>query len=88
VLALRANLEVLQKAHNLAPFVDAIRSPFQRASAYNVEHVDLIVSPFMQPMYYAGKDVRGDVVPLHGLGRCGDPGGLPHMPNLAGVWNV
>jgi hypothetical protein len=39
-------------------------------------------------MYHAGQDIWGDIMPLYGLSRRGDPGGLPNMPNLAGVWNV
>jgi hypothetical protein len=34
-LALRANLEVLQMAHNLAPIVEAISTTLQRLSAEN-----------------------------------------------------
>jgi hypothetical protein len=39
-LALRANLELLQMAHNLAPFNAAILPPLQRFSAKLVEHFD------------------------------------------------
>jgi len=39
-------------------------------------------------MYHAGQDIRGDVVPLHDSGRSGNPGGIPHMSNLAGVGMV
>ena len=48
-LALRATFEVLQKAHNLAPVVDAIRSPLERFSAELVEHVDCIMYPLRNP---------------------------------------
>jgi len=83
-LALRAHFEFLLWAHNLAPVVLAKRSPLQRFSAKPVKHVDCM-SPLPQPMHHAGQDIRGDVVTLHVPSRHGDPGGLPHMPNLAGV---
>jgi hypothetical protein len=41
-LALRANLEVLQTANILAPFVATVRSPLQRFSAHLVHY---IISP-------------------------------------------
>ena len=41
--------------------------------------------PVSQPMYHDGRDVQGDVVPLRDPSRRGDPGGLPHVPNLADV---
>ena len=44
-LALRANFEVLQKAHNLAPVVPAIRRPLQRFSAYRLEPGEYIIMP-------------------------------------------
>ena len=87
-LALRANLELLQMAHNLAPFVLAIRSPLQRYATTLLELLDRTVSPLPQPMYYAGKDIRGDIVPLRDPSRRGDRGGIPHVPNLAGVGKV
>ena len=43
------------------------------------------MTPLPQPMYHACQDIRGDVVPLYHLSRCGDPSGLPYVPNLAGV---
>ena len=36
-------------------------------------------------MYHAGQDIRGNVVPIHDPSGRGRPGGIPHMPNLAGV---
>ena len=36
-------------------------------------------------LYHATQDIRRDVVALHDPSRRGDPGGLIHMPNLAGV---
>ena len=87
-LALRANREVLQKAHNLAPVVAAILSPLQRCSAKPDELVDCIMCPLMQPMHHADQNIQGDVVALHDLSRQGDPGGLPNVPNLAGVGHV
>jgi len=84
-LALRANLELLQKAHDLAPLVDAIRTPLQRVYATPVERFGYIMSPLQQPMYHAGQDVRWDVVPLHDPSRRGDPGSLRHMSNLSGI---
>jgi hypothetical protein len=44
-LALRANLEGLHKAHNLAPFVVAIPTPHHRFSANVAEHIEEIVLP-------------------------------------------
>jgi hypothetical protein len=75
-------------AHNLAPIVVAIPTPLQQFSAEMLEHVDWIMTPLTQPMHHAGQDIRGYVVPLHDLSRRGDPGGLPNVPNLAGIWNV
>jgi hypothetical protein len=91
-LALRANLEVLQRAHNLAPVVVAILIPHQRLSANFVEHSEWITlpcnAPLPQPIYNAGQDIRGDFVTFHDPSRRGDPGGFPHVPNLAGVGEV
>jgi len=84
-LALRANLEVLQKPLYLAPVIAAILSALQRSSTEHLELVDWIMPPLPQPMYHAGHDIRGDVVALRDPSRRGDPGGLPHVPNLAGV---
>jgi hypothetical protein len=84
-LALRANLEVLQPAHNLAPLVAAILGPLQRLTTKQVELAAWIISPLMQPMPYADQYIRGDVVTLLEPSRRGDPGGLHHVPNLAGV---
>jgi hypothetical protein len=75
-------------AHNLTPFVVAMSIPLQRSSAKLVERLDCSVSPVPQPMYHAGQDVPGDVVPLHDPNRRGDPGGRLHMTNLAGVGKV
>jgi hypothetical protein len=88
LLALRANFEVLQKAHNFATVVDAIITPHQRFSAKLVEHVGWLMSPLSQPVYHAGQDMGGDVVTLHDPSRRGDPGAPPYMTNLAGVWTV
>jgi len=84
-LALRANLEVLQKAHNLTLVVVAKLAPLHHSSAKLVESVDWIMTPLPQPMYHAGQDDLGDVVPLRDPSRRGDPSGLLHLPNLAGV---
>jgi len=43
------------------------------------------MSPLPQPMYHAGQDIWGDVVPLHDPNRRVVPGGLPHVPNHPGV---
>ena len=86
-LALRANLEVLQKAHDLAPLVEAILSPLQRFFTKPFEPCS-IMSPLPQPMNHAGQDIQGDVMALHETSQRGDPGGLPHVPNLAGVGMV
>ena len=73
-LAQRANFEVLQLAHNLAPcVVVAIVDSLHRLSTKLVG------------LSSGCQDVRGDVMPLYDLSRCGDPGGLPYVPNLAGV---
>jgi hypothetical protein len=82
-LALRANLEVFQKAHDRTPVVATIITPLQRDVT---EPVDWIMTPLLQPMYHAGQDIRGDIVPVHDLSRCGaPPSGIHHMPNFAGV---
>ena len=47
--------------------------------------------PFLQPMHRAGQDIPRDVVTLDPPSRRaqrGDPGGLPHKPDLAGVGMV
>ena len=44
--ALRANSEVLQMSHNLAPVIAAIRRPLQRYSAALVELVGWIRATF------------------------------------------
>ena len=36
-------------------------------------------------MYHACQDIREYVVPHYDLSRCGGAGGLPYVPNLAGV---
>jgi len=91
-LALRANFEILQMAHNLAPLVAAKSTPVQRLYAEPFEEADYIMlpcrAPRPRPIYHAGQDIRGDFVPGHDASRHGDPGGLPHVPNLAGVWLV
>jgi len=87
-LALRANFEVLPRAHHLTPVVDAKLSPVLRHSEKPVEHSDWIMPTLPQPIYHAGQDIRGDVVTLHDPSRHGDSGGLLHMPNLAGVGMV
>ena len=55
-LALRANFEVLQMAHDLAPDVAAMISPLQRHSAKRIERVEWIKLPchalLQQPMYH------------------------------------
>jgi len=48
-LALRANLEVLQLAHNLAPLVVAILSPLQRPATKRIEKIDWMPT-LAQPM--------------------------------------
>ena len=85
VPALRANFEILQMAHNLAPLVEAKLSPLHRCSAHQVEPADWITPPLPQPMYHVGQNIRGDVVALHEASRLGDPGGLRHVPDLTGV---
>ena len=85
-LALRANLEVLQLAHNLAPVVAAIFVTLQRCSAKRGECACWILPRQLQPMNHARQGIRGNVVKnLHVSDRRGDSGGLPHLPNLAGV---
>ena len=68
-LALRANFELLQKAHDLAPIVIAIVRPLQRFSAEIVELVERILSLcpalFPQPIYHGSQNIRGDVVALY-----------------------
>ena len=61
-LALRANFEVIQMAQNLAPVVEAMLIPLQRAYAEHIELVNWIMRPHSQPMRHAGQDIRGDVV--------------------------
>jgi len=84
-LAFWANFEVLQLSQNLAPVVAAIPSPLQCFSAEQLQLGYYIMSPLPQPVHHAGQDIRGDVVTLHDSSRRGDPGGLHHMPNLAGI---
>ncbi len=43
------------------------------------------MTPLPQPMYHACQDIWEYVVPLYDLSRCGEAGGLPYVPNLAGV---
>ena len=87
-LALRANLEVLPKADNLAPVVAAILSPIQRISAKPVEFGDWVKPPPPQPMDNAGQNIPGDVVALHDPSRHGFPCGLRYVPNPVGVRQV
>jgi hypothetical protein len=87
-LALRANLELLQMAHNLAPFVLTIRSPKQRSATTRLELQNRTVPPLPQPIYCAGQDIRGYIVPLRDPSRRGEPSDLPHVPNIAGAGQV
>jgi len=64
-LALRANLEVFQKALDLAPVVDAIRTALQRLSAELGELVDCNVTPLPQPNIPRWS--------RHQAGRCAPP---------------
>jgi len=84
-LTLRADFELLQKALNLAPLIVAILIPLQRRSTKCLEQINSILTRLSQPVYHAGQDIRGDVVPLHDPSRRGNSGSLPHVPNLAGV---
>jgi hypothetical protein len=61
-LALRANFEVLQVAHNLAPFVETILTPLHRFFAKGVElgaYIILSHPHLLQPVNHAGQDIRG-----------------------------
>jgi len=87
-LALRANLEVFEMAHDLAPFVLAILISLNRHSTKLVEFchpVDWIMPPLPQPIQHVGQDILRDVVTLHDPSRRGHTGGLPNMSNLAAV---
>jgi hypothetical protein len=70
-------------ADNLATVVAAICIPLQRCFAMPVELVDDIMPPIPHPMHHTGQNIRRDVVTLSHPSRRGDPGGLPHVPNLA-----
>jgi len=76
-------------AHNLAPLVEAKIRLLQRFSAKLIEQIRWIIGwitrRLLQPMQHASQDILGDVMPLRDPSRRGDPGGLPHVPNLAGV---
>jgi hypothetical protein len=72
-------------AHNLAPFVEAIVVPLQRPDTEHAELVNWIMPPIPQPIYQAGQYIRGDIVALRDTNRRGNPDGLLHTPNLAGV---
>ena len=52
-------------AHNLAPVVAAKHAPLHRALTKRVELVGWMkLPPLPLPMYHAGQDIYGDVVPL------------------------
>ena len=87
-LALRANLEVLQMANNLAPDVAAIHISLQQFSAKLVEFVDWIPTPLLQPVHHAGQDIRGNLVNPQDPSRRRVPRGIPYVPNLTGVGTV
>ena len=88
VPALRANFEVLQMARNLAVFVEAILNPLHRSTATPLEFSEYIMPPLGQPIDHAVQNIQGDIVTIHDPSRRDRPGGLPHMPSLAGVWKI